>query len=117
MPSSDSSAETCRDTADCESPSCSPAWVKLPASAAAWKTLSLSQSMINFLPFPKGAGGNRLFGSDARICLAVLSEKTNRLERGHAAHPGRGHGLAIDIVGDVAGRENARDRGRGRIGR
>ena len=27
--------ETCRDTADCDSPSCSPAWVKLPASAAA----------------------------------------------------------------------------------
>ena len=26
---------TWRDTADCDSPSCSPAWVKLPASAAA----------------------------------------------------------------------------------
>src|SRR3954454_14507850 len=116
-PSSDSSAETCRDTADCDRPSCSPAWLKLPASAAAWKTLSLSQSMINFLPLPEGEGGNRLFGSDARVCLAVLSEKTNRLERGHAAHPGRGHSLAVDVVGDVAGGEHARHRGRGRIGR
>ena len=33
--SSCSSALTCRDTADCDRPSCSPAWVKLPASAAA----------------------------------------------------------------------------------
>src|SRR4030095_16520165 len=46
-PSSCSRADTCRDTADCESPSCSPACVKLPASAAAWKTLSLSQSMLD----------------------------------------------------------------------
>src|SRR6516165_3238498 len=45
-PSSCSSAETCRDTADCDNPNCSPAWVKLPASAAAWKTFSLSQFMF-----------------------------------------------------------------------
>src|SRR5436309_154464 len=48
--SSCSSALTCRDTADCDRPSCSPACVKLPASAAAWNTFNLSQS-IPFFPF------------------------------------------------------------------
>ena len=31
------------------------------------------------------------------------------VERGHAAHAGRGHRLAVDFVGDVAGREHAGD--------
>ena len=40
-----SSAEICRETADWLRFSVSPAWVKLPASATAWKTRSLSQSI------------------------------------------------------------------------
>jgi hypothetical protein len=50
-PTSCSSAETWRLTADCDMCSASPAWVKEPASAAAWKTRSLSQSSgIGFSP-------------------------------------------------------------------
>src|SRR6202521_683012 len=102
--SSCSSALTCRDTADCESPSCSPAWVKLPASAAAWKTLSLSQSI------PVLARSRwRLFGGGAT--LGMGGEKAFRLERRHAALSGRGHGLTVDVVGDVAGRKYACHRG------
>ena len=36
------------------------------------------------------------------------------VERRHAAHAGRGHRLAVDRVGDVAGGEDPGDRGRGR---
>ena len=47
-PSSFSSAETCRLTADWLMRNPSPACVKLPASAAAWKMRSLSQSIPKF---------------------------------------------------------------------
>src|SRR5262252_4062421 len=124
-PSSCSSAETCRDTADCDSPSCSPAWVKLPASAAAWKTLSLSQSIVIIQhclrtecrraqvsllahPWP------RLFGCNARVGFAMGSEEMRSFERRHAALAGGGDRLSVNIVGDIAGREHARHRGRGR---
>ena len=49
---SSSSALICRLTADCDRPSSCPAWVKLPASATAWKMLSLSQSMTLFSRMP-----------------------------------------------------------------
>ncbi len=42
---SSSSALIWRLTADCERPKDSPAWVKLPADATAWKMRSLSQSI------------------------------------------------------------------------
>src|SRR5205085_11403621 len=101
-PSSDSSAETWRETADCDSPSCSPACVKLPASAAAWKTLSLSQSMLvrTFMVA-------RSLRRDRRCDFALRRQEPLRLERRHAALPGRGDRLAIDVVGDVAGGEHA----------
>src|SRR5262249_29092385 len=112
-PSSDSSAETCRETADCDSPSCSPAWVKLPASAAAWKTLSLSQSIgRNFLLSREG--GNSL---GRRPILGMRGQEMPGLERGHAALPGRGDRLAVDIVSHIAGGEDAGHRGRGRVRR
>src|SRR5262245_12313328 len=95
-PSSCSSAETCRDTADCDSPSCSPAWVKLPASAAAWKTLSLSQSMLVC------AFIGRSLRRDRRLGLALGGEETFRLERRHAALAGGGDRLPIDVIGHIA---------------
>src|SRR5262245_47950598 len=105
-PSSCSSAETCRETADCDSPSCSPACVKLPASAAAWKTFSLSQSML--------ICARPLLRRYRRLSLALQGEKALGLERRHAALAGSGYGLSIDVVGHVAGREDARHRGRRR---
>src|SRR6266702_9007825 len=105
-PSSDSSADTCRDTADCERPSCSPAWVKLPASAAAWKTFSLSQSMLMC--------ARPLLRRDRRLCLALQGKEALGLKRRHAALAGCGYGLPIDVVGHVAGREYPRHRGRRR---
>ena len=45
-----SSAEIWRDTADWLRLSVSPACVKLPASATAWKTRSLSQSIVSAIP-------------------------------------------------------------------
>src|SRR6516165_6880826 len=100
-PSSCSSAETCRDTADCDSPSCSPAWVKLPASAAAWKTLSLSQSMLVC------AFIGRSLRRDRQLGLALGGEETFRLERCHAALARGGDRLAINVIGDVAGGKHA----------
>src|SRR5215510_2717752 len=105
-PSSCSSADTCRDTADCERPSCSPACVKLPASAAAWKTFSLSQSML--------ICARPLLRRHRRLGLALQGEKALGLERRHAALAGSGYGLPIDVVGHVAGREDAGHRGRRR---
>ena len=107
-PSSCSSADTCRDTADCERPRCSPAWVKLPASAAAWKTLSLSQSMLSctFLRGHSAAEGGFAFAQRRKEALG--------LERRHAALSGGGNRLPIDVVSDVAGGEYARHRGGGR---
>ncbi len=49
-PSCSSSAPIWREIADWLSFSDSPAWVKLPASATAWKIRSLSQSIISCLP-------------------------------------------------------------------
>src|SRR5271167_829678 len=137
--SSCSSALTWRETADCDSPSCSPAWVKLPASAAAWKTFSLSQSMIDQnrgCETPWMAAARDVAASPERSGVAIRrrscgtgiprglfgggavdltgGEKALRLQRRHAPHPGRGHRLAVHVVGDVAGREHARDRGGGR---
>ena len=37
------------------------------------------------------------------------------IERGHAAGAGRGDGLAVDVIGDIAGGEHARQAGRGGI--
>src|SRR5258707_681660 len=110
--SSASSAETCRETADCDNPSCSPACVKLPASAAAWKTLSLSQSMI----VSDARAGVTSLGCDSGLgCLALRGEEAFGLERSHAALAGGCHRLAIDVVGDVARGEYARYGRRGRI--
>src|SRR4029453_3734226 len=94
-PSSGSRADTCRDTADCERPSCSPACVKLPASAAAWKTLSLSQSMLMCALEP-------LLRRDRRPRSPRKGEEAAGFDRCHAPLPRSGHRLAVKIVGDVA---------------
>src|SRR5262249_30827369 len=107
-PSSCSSADTCRDTADCDRPSCSPAWVKLPASAAAWKTLSLSQSMGIC------ARGKASLRGPGRPRLALRGEEAFGFERCHAALTGGGYRVAVDVIGNVAGGEHAGHRGRGR---
>src|SRR5215467_5632677 len=107
-PSSCSSADTCRDTADCDRPSCSPAWVKLPASAAAWKTLSLSQSMVIC------ALGKASLRGHGRLRLALRGEEAFGFERCHAALTGGGYRLAVDVIGNVARGEHAGHRGRGR---
>ena len=92
--------EICRLTADWLMCSVSPACVKLPAAAAAWKILSLSQSM-----------GLRAFLVD-RALFGGLGEVERgevalRFERGHAPHAGCGHGLSEYVVLHVAGGEHA----------
>src|SRR6516165_12046916 len=106
-PSSCSSAETCRDTADCDNPNCSPAWVKLPASAAAWKTLSLSQSM-----FIIGAFVRPLFRGDCGLGFAARRKVALGFQCGHAALASGGNRLAVDVVRHVTGGEHTGDRGR-----
>src|SRR3954468_21386579 len=107
--SSVSSALTWRDTADCDRPRCSPAWVKLPASAAAWKTFSLSQSIaLNrcvaaaLSPSRQGGEATSSLRRHGRFGFAVGGEKFLHFQRGHAALTGGGHRLAVDVVGDVA---------------
>jgi len=46
--------------------------------------------------------------------VALRGKPMLRLDRGHAAETRRGHGLTVDIVGDVAGREDAGHAGGGR---
>src|SRR4051812_23813001 len=101
-PSCSSSAPIWRDMADWLSFSPSPACVKLPASATAWKMRSLSQS-INVASCAaallRGVRHPRLLH-----CQPLLG-----LERGHAARAGCRHGLAEDLVLHVAGRIDALD--------
>ena len=52
-----------------------------------------------------------------RVRLVMRGEESLGLERRHAAHSGGGHRLAVDVVGDVAGRKHAGHRGRGRVRR
>ena len=40
-----------------------------------------------------------------------FGQKLFHVQRGHAAHARGGHGLAIDLVADVAGGEHARNGG------
>src|SRR5260221_13150734 len=126
-PSSCSSAETCRDTADCDRPSCSPACVKLPAWAAAWKTLSLSQSMmpLRATEFPARIHSLSVVGEARpqpllgrcpvfrpvfrfRSMFRLGRQEAFGFERSHAALSGRRYRLTVDIVRDVAGGEYAR---------
>ena len=108
-PSCSSSAPIWREIADWLSFSPSPACVKLPASATAWKMRSLSQS-ITLPPAPPpysaACAEPRLLGRQPLLGL----------ERGHAAGAGRRHGLAEDLVLHVARRVDALDVGRRRIG-
>src|ERR1700754_13154 len=113
--SSCSSALTWRETADCDRPSCSPACVKLPASAAAWNTFSLSQSIsvnpsldraIVFLPLS-------LFCR--RAIAGAQCKETFGLERCHAAEASGRDRLPVGLVSDVAGGKQSRYRGGGRV--
>ena len=52
-----------------------------------------------------------------RALMFVRGEESLGFQRGHAAHAGGGDRLAVDVVGDVAGGEDAGDRGRGRMRR
>src|SRR6266436_5769563 len=91
-----SSALICRLTADWLRLSASPAWVKLPASATAWNTRNLSQSIAIVLAFrepARPAPTQLLFGRPGRRSMLLGSEELLRLERRHAAHPGRGYRL------------------------
>ena len=56
-------------------------------------------------------------GATSEAGRAVASDFEERLgvERGHAAGARRRDRLAIDVVGDVAGREHARDARRRRV--
>src|ERR1700722_17794256 len=99
-----SSALIWRLTADWLRLKPSPAWVKLPASATAMKTRSLSQS----IPALFGGSGGPGF---------LERQEALGLERAHAAHAGGGHRLAEDLVLDVAGGEHAGNVGRRRIRR
>ena len=47
--------------------------------------------------------------------MLVRGQEFLRFERGHAALSGGGHRLTVDVVGDVAGGEDAGHRGRGRM--
>ncbi len=92
---------------------CSPACVKLPASATAWKIRSLSQSIsIASLAF---ASARLLFGGLREPCL-LCRQPFLGLERRHAAGAGGRHGLPENLVLHVTGRVDAFDIGRGRIG-
>src|SRR5215813_12905831 len=108
-PSCSSSAPIWREIADWLSFSASPACVKLPASATAWKIRSLSQSMT-FLPARRRSVG-RL--GEARF---LTRQPLLRFQGGHAAGAGRGHGLAEDLVLHVAGGPHAFDVGGRRVG-
>src|SRR5262249_25441982 len=110
-PSSCSSADTCRETADCDRPSCSPAWVKLPASAAAWKTFSLSQSISEW---PTATLSSLFGGVPLR---SVMCQESLGFERRHAAEPRGRDGLPEHGVGDAPCRKQSGHRGRGRIRR
>src|SRR3954470_15106303 len=100
-PSCSSSAPIWREIADWLSFSPSPACVKLPASATAWKMRSLSQSinLLRGLRHPRLLAGQPLLG----------------FERRHAARPGGGDSLAEDLVLHVACRVDTRDIGGGRV--
>src|SRR5206468_3720027 len=109
-----SSALIWRETADWLRLSISPAWVKLPASATAWKIRSLSQSIIaGAARFPYTA----LLGCFCSSGVLFDSKEALCLERGHAAHAGGGYCLAEDLVLDVARCIHAGNAGRRRIGR
>ena len=62
-----------------------------------------------------GWNTRRFFGFSFGL-LFLFSEEALHLKRGHAAHSGGGHSLAIYVIGDVTGRENARYGGSRRVG-
>src|SRR5438309_10289292 len=101
-----SSALIWRLTADWLRFSASPAWVKLPASATAWNTRNLSQSIPSpkrrraEWPHPSPSAGS-LGGSELSLDFAGGKELLG-LERRHAAHAGGRHRLAENLVLDVA---------------
>src|ERR1700722_13351392 len=127
-----SSALICRLTADWLRFSASPACVKVPASATAWKTPNLPQSIPRPPTASRRASAMAVLPCPCRDrtppvrppslgCLQrslgfLRCQKLLRLERGHAAHPCRGDRLAEDLVLDVAGGVDPRDRRRRRIG-
>ena len=72
------------------------------------------------------ASGNGLGMADKNACAPALfrchpfnrrpRKKFLRFEGGHATLPGRGHRLAIDVVGHIAGSKHAANRGCGGVG-
>ena len=62
-----------------------------------------------------GAVSGRNFGRVAvrRAGHLVIGKPALSVQRGHAAHAGAGHRLTIDVVGQIARREDAGDRGAG----
>src|SRR5215471_5648011 len=113
--SSFSSADTCRLTADWLMRSASPAWVKLPASAAAWKMRSLSQSMGAC--FERVARDEWFVGLFGRFCRGFyLSQIALGLKCCHATHAGSGHSLAENLILDVTRGEHAGDGSAGGVG-
>ena len=57
------------------------------------------------------------FHSAACCCCAPCARNRSASSAAMQPRPGGGHRLAVDVVGHVAGGEQARHRGRGRIGR
>lgn len=58
--------------------------------------------------------GERIAPSDRGIEQLVPGQELFGIEGCHAAHPGAGHSLPVDVVGQVARRENTGDRRPGR---
>jgi hypothetical protein len=50
------------------------------------------------------------------VFAILLGQPLLGVERGHAAHPGAGDGLAVDVVGQVTGGEDTGDGGAGGAG-
>ena len=111
---------TCEDMADCESPSCSPAWGEIARLASARKTSTLSQSIIA----PPGRARSRYRFSDKimlkhigrRAALGMGGKEALSLQPSDAASARCGDRLAVDVVGNVAGGEYAGHRRGRRIG-
>ena len=60
------------------------------------------------------ANGERIaLVRDRKLAFALARQKPLGIQRGHAAHARAGHGLTIDVIGQIARRKYPRNRGAG----
>src|SRR5262245_1029999 len=94
-------------------------WIA-PASPAGpaptnWTSNSrTSRSMLTSRYAVRLTSARRRRGLGLRLDVILVSQEVLGVDRGHATAPRRGHRLAIERIGDVAGREHARDHGASR---